>query len=175
RYPAFDVIIIDDGSTDGTLGRVSALAGIYGTVRVRVLTKVNGGKATALNTGIAASRTPFVLCMDGDSRLHPDTLQYAMRHFADPTLKLLTAGWHVAYEERAVAYTEAPETYLDLVKQRYRWTRGILQALRKRRAWLRSPRQGLAVWISLLVMLFEAVLWPAMNVVGNLLFTVAAL
>jgi biofilm PGA synthesis N-glycosyltransferase PgaC len=250
RYPAFDVIIIDDGSTDGTLGRVSALAGIYGTVRVRVLSKVNGGKASALNTGIAASRTPFVLCMDGDSRLHPDTLQYAMRHFADPrvgavagnvkvvnrtnlwtrlqaleyveglnmarraqgflrivsiipgpigvfrrealaavggydtdtfaedadlTLKLLTAGWHVAYEERAVAYTEAPETYLDLVKQRYRWTRGILQALRKRRAWLRSPRQGLAVWISLLVMLFEAVLWPAMNVVGNLLFTVAAL
>ena len=94
---------------------------------------------------------------------------------ADLTLKLLTAGWHVAYEEGAIAYTEAPERYLDLIKQRYRWTRGILQALRKRASWLNSPRRGVALWLSLLVMLFEAVVWPAMNVLGNLLFTLAAL
>jgi cellulose synthase/poly-beta-1,6-N-acetylglucosamine synthase-like glycosyltransferase len=188
--------------------------------------------------------------MDGDSRLHPETLRFAMRHFvdervgavagnvkvvnrhnlwtrlqaleyveglntvrraqgflrvvniipgpigvfrrsalhgvggydtdtyaedADVTLKLLTAGWHVAYEERAIAYTEAPENYLDLIKQRYRWTRGILQALRKRASWLAAPRRGVALWLSLIVMLFEAVLWPTMNIVGNLLFTLAAL
>jgi poly-beta-1,6 N-acetyl-D-glucosamine synthase len=250
RYPAFDVIVVDDGSTDRTAAEASALAGDYGSVSLRVVSKTNGGKASALNTGIALARTPFVLCMDGDSRLHPDTLHYAMPHFADPrvgavagnvkvvnrgnlwtrlqaleyveglnmarraqgflrtvtiipgpigvfrrealvaaggydtdtfaedadlTLTLLTAGWHVVYEERAIAYTEAPETYLDLVKQRYRWTRGILQALRKRASWLASPRQGIAVWLSLLVMLFEAVLWPAMNVIGNSLFTIAAL
>ena len=250
RYPAFHVIVVDDGSTDDTFARASEVAGRYGTTTVRVLRKANTGKASALNIGIAAATTPFVLCMDGDSRLHRDTLRFAMRHFVDPrvgavagnvkvvnrnniwsrlqaleyieglntvrrsqgflrvvniipgpigvfrrdallraggydtdtfaedadlTLKLLTAGWHIAYEERAVAYTEAPEHYLELVKQRYRWTRGILQALRKRVSWLGTPKRGIAVWLSLLVMLFEAVLWPAMNVLGNLLFTLAAL
>jgi poly-beta-1,6 N-acetyl-D-glucosamine synthase len=250
RYPVFHVIVVDDGSSDSTYERATAMAGQYGQSSIRVVRKNNGGKASALNTGITLATTDFVLCMDGDSRLHPDTLRFAMRHFVDPrvaavagnvkvvnrqnvwtklqaleyveglntarraqgflrvvniipgpigifrrdallraggydtdtfaedadlTLKLLTAGWHVAYEERAIAYTEAPEHYLDLIKQRYRWTRGILQALRKRAAWLGAPRQGVVLWLSLLVMLFEAVVWPAMNVLGNLLFTVAAL
>jgi biofilm PGA synthesis N-glycosyltransferase PgaC len=250
RYPAFHVIVVDDGSTDRTFERACALAGRYGESTIRVVRKNNGGKASALNTGITLATTEFVLCMDGDSSLHPDTLKSAMRHFVDPrvgavagnvkvvnrhnvwtrlqaleyveglntarraqgflrvvniipgpigvfrrdallraggydtdtfaedadlTLKLLTAGWHVAYEERAIAYTEAPERYLDLVKQRYRWTRGILQALRKRASWLGAPQRGVALWLSLLVMLFEAVVWPTMNVVGNLLFTIAAL
>ena len=250
RYPVFHVVVIDDGSSDRTYERASAMAGRYGESSIRVVRKNNGGKASALNTGVTLATTDFVLCMDGDSRLHRDTLRFAMRHFVDPrvgavagnvkvvnrqnvwtklqaleyveglntarraqgflrvvniipgpigvfrrdallraggydtdtfaedadlTLKLLTAGWHVAYEERAIAYTEAPEHYLDLIKQRYRWTRGILQALRKRASWLGAPQRGVALWSSLLVMLFEAVVWPTMNVVGNLLFTVAAL
>ena len=250
RYPVFHVIVVDDGSNDRTYERAAAVAGRYGQSTIRVVRKNNGGKASALNTGITLATTDFLLCMDGDSRLHPDTLRFAMRHFIDPrvgavagnvkvvnrqnvwtklqaleyveglntarraqgflrvvniipgpiglfrrdallraggydtdtfaedadlTLKLLTAGWHVAYEERAVAYTEAPEHYLDLIKQRYRWTRGILQSLRKRGSWLGAPQRGVVLWLSLLVMLFEAVVWPTMNVVGNLLFTVAAL
>ena len=250
RYRSFHVIVVDDGSSDHTFDRAMALAGRYGNSTVRVIRKNNGGKASALNAGIAIATSEFVLCMDGDSRLHPDTLRFAMRHFvdarvgavagnvkvvnrhnlwtrlqaleyveglntarraqgflrvvniipgpigvfrrealiraggydtdtfaedADLTLKLLTAGWHVAYEEGAVAYTEAPERYLDLVKQRYRWTRGILQALRKRVSWLNAPGRSLALWLSLFGMLFEAVVWPAMNVLGNLLFTLAAL
>ncbi|HKW46666.1 MAG TPA: glycosyltransferase [Gemmatimonadaceae bacterium] len=250
RYPVFHVIVIDDGSSDATYERAAAVAGQYGQSSIHVVRKHNGGKASALNTGISLATTDFVLCMDGDSRLHADTLRFAMRHFIDPrvgavagnvkvvnrqnvwtrlqaleyveglntarraqgflrvvniipgpigvfrrdallraggydtdtfaedadlTLKLLTAGWHVAYEERAIAYTEAPEHYLDLIKQRYRWTRGILQALRKRALWLGAPQRGVALWLSLLVMLFEAVVWPMMNVIGNLLFTVAAL
>ena len=250
RYPVYHVIVVDDGSSDATFERALALSGRYGDSTILVVRKINGGKASALNVGVAMATTEFVLCMDGDSRLHPDTLRFAMRHFVDPrigavagnvkvvnrhnlwtrlqaleyveglntarraqgflrvvniipgpigvfrraaltraggydtdtfaedadlTLKLLTAGWHVAYEENAIAYTEAPERYLDLIKQRYRWTRGILQALRKRASWLNSPRRGVALWLSLLVMLFEAIVWPAMNVLGNLLFTLAAL
>ena len=249
-YPAYDILIVDDGSTDRTHEIVSALAGQYGDVNVQVVHKNNGGKASALNTGIQMATSPFILCMDGDSRLTADTLQHAMPHFTDPrvgavagnvkvvnrnnlwtrlqaleyieglnlarraqgflhavniipgpigvfrretlvavggydtdtyaedadlTLKILTNGWHVVYEEGAVAWTEAPENYLDLVQQRYRWTRGILQALSKRGAWLLRPRQGLLVWASLMAMLFEAVVWPAVNVLVNLLFVVAAL
>jgi cellulose synthase/poly-beta-1,6-N-acetylglucosamine synthase-like glycosyltransferase len=94
---------------------------------------------------------------------------------ADLTLKILTAGWHVAYEDRAIAYTEAPERFIDLVKQRYRWTRGILQSLRKRKEWLKAPRKAPLLWSALAAMLFEAVLWPVMNVLGNLLFALVAL
>src|SRR5688500_14660260 len=94
---------------------------------------------------------------------------------ADLTLKILTNGWHIVYEERAIAWTEAPENYLDLIKQRYRWTRGILQALAKRPARLRQPRYSVVVSLSLLAMVFEAILWPAVNVLVNLLFVIAAL
>jgi poly-beta-1,6 N-acetyl-D-glucosamine synthase len=249
-YPAYDILVIDDGSTDDTYARAAELEGYYGRATVRVVSKSNGGKAHALNTGIALARTPFVLCMDGDSRLAPGTLRYAMPHFRDPrvgavagnvkvvnrrnlwtclqaleyieglnmarraqgfvravnivpgpigvfrrdtlarvggydtdtyaedadlTLKLLTDGWHIVYEDRAIAYTEAPEHLLDLLKQRYRWTRGILQALKKHSAALLAPRKRFATWVSLQSMLFEAIAWPLMNVFGNLFFSIAAL
>jgi cellulose synthase/poly-beta-1,6-N-acetylglucosamine synthase-like glycosyltransferase len=102
-----------------------------------------------------------------------DTDTYA--EDADLTLKLLTAGWQVVYEEGAIAWTEAPERLLDLIKQRYRWTRGILQALRKRGDRLTPWRAGFAVWLSLVAMFFEAIVWPVMNVLGNLFFVVVAL
>ncbi|HEV8235365.1 MAG TPA: glycosyltransferase family 2 protein, partial [Gemmatimonadaceae bacterium] len=84
RYPAFHVIVVDDGSTDRTFERACTLAGRYGASTIRVVRKNNGGKASALNTGITLATTEFVLCMDGDSSLHPDTLKFAMRHFVDP-------------------------------------------------------------------------------------------
>ena len=249
-YPELDIIVVDDGSSDRTLARASALAGSYGETRVRVLHQANGGKASALNTGIMAARAELVLCMDGDSRLAPDTLRYAVRHFTDPrvgavagnvkvvnrvnlwtrlqaleyieglnmarraqgflravniipgpigvfrrevllalggyhedtfaedadiTVRVLTAGWHIVYEERAVAFTEAPERYLDLVKQRYRWTRGILQTLRKHAGLAATMRKGGAARLSLASMAFEALVWPILNVLGNSLFTLAAL
>ena len=250
EYPCMEIVVVDDGSSDRTLECAMSLEGRYGDSTLRVVTKPNGGKASALNAGIASARQEFVLCMDGDSRLDAGTLRAAMRHFVDPrvgavagnvkvvnrnnvwtrlqaleyleglnmarraqgflrvvniipgpigifrrdvlrrvggydtdtfaedadlTLKVLTAGWHIAYEERAIAYTEAPERFVDLVQQRYRWTRGILQALRKRSSRLAARRQTGSIRFSLAAMLFEAVLWPAMNIVGNLFFSLAAI
>ena len=249
-YPSYEILVIDDGSTDDTHARAAELEGRYGGVTVRVIGKANAGKAAALNTGIALARHEYVLCMDGDSRLSRDTLRRAIRHFtnarvgavagnvkvvnrnglwtrlqaleyieglnmarraqgflravniipgpigvfrrqvlldiggydtdtfaedADLTLKMLTAGWQIVYEDGAIAYTEAPENLLDLIKQRYRWTRGILQALRKRPGWFTAPAGGFNVWISLVAMVFEAIIWPVVNVLGNLFFAIAAL
>jgi biofilm PGA synthesis N-glycosyltransferase PgaC len=249
-YPSYDIVVVDDGSTDDTRRVAARLEGNHGKATVRVVTKANGGKASALNAGIAMARTPYVVCMDGDSRLAPDALRHAMRHFADErvaavagnvkvvnrnnvwtrlqaleyieglnmprraqgfmrvvnivpgpigifrrdvlrrvggydtdtfaedadvTLKIVTAGWHVVYEERAIAWTEAPETYLDLVKQRYRWTRGILQALRKHATSRFLLRGDPAARASLALMLFEAVIWPVVNIVGGVAFGIAAL
>jgi cellulose synthase/poly-beta-1,6-N-acetylglucosamine synthase-like glycosyltransferase len=93
---------------------------------------------------------------------------------ADFTLKILAAGWRIVYEDRAVAWTEAPESLLTLIKQRYRWTRGILQALRKRRRVFIHPQNAMT-WLSVLMMTFEALVWPALNIFGTLFFVAMAL
>ena len=52
----------------------------------------------------------------------------------DVTIALGRAGWHVGYEARAVAHTEAPATLRALWRQRVRWTHGTLQSVYKHRA-----------------------------------------
>jgi poly-beta-1,6-N-acetyl-D-glucosamine synthase len=249
-YPELEVVVVDDGSTDETLRVASAWEGRHGNTEVRVVTKRNGGKAAALNTGIAASKHPFIFCMDADSRLEPRTLRQAMQQFGDPsvgavagnvkvenrigyltrlqaleyieglnlprraqgfiaavnivpgpvglfrrealqevggydtdtfaedadlTLKLVAAGWKVVYEDTAIAWTQAPETWLDLIQQRYRWTRGILQSLKKRKGLFVRPFPDFPLWLSVLEMGFEAVLWPILNVYAHLFFALVAL
>tara|TARA_B100001989_G_scaffold244586_1_gene213483 strand:- start:498 stop:1733 length:1236 start_codon:yes stop_codon:yes gene_type:complete len=59
---------------------------------------------------------------------------------ADITLCLLTKGHKLYYEERAIAWTEAPEKTYDLFKQRVRWITGCFQCLWKHRlAWYHTP------------------------------------
>lgn len=83
-YPRYEVVVVDDGSNDDTFERALELSTIYGSERLRVITQPNGGKAVALNTGIAAARGELILCMDGDSVLEPQTIREAVKHFADP-------------------------------------------------------------------------------------------
>jgi cellulose synthase/poly-beta-1,6-N-acetylglucosamine synthase-like glycosyltransferase len=249
-YPEFEVIVVDDGSTDETLQVATRWEGVHGNATVRVFTKPNGGKASALNAGIAAARHPLLFCMDADSHLERQTLRKAVRHFGDPavgavagnvkvenrkkfitrlqaleyieglnmprraqgfvaavnivpgpvgmfrreaveevggyqrdtfaedadlTLSLMFAGWRVVYEDQAIAWTEAPIRWLDLIQQRYRWTRGILQALRKRKGILLEPIPDFPLFISTLQMGFESVIWPMLNIFAHLFFAIIAL
>ncbi len=61
-YPCFEVLVVDDGSTDDTYQR--ALEASRGFGRVRVIRKPNGGKASALNVGLAHARGSLILNMD---------------------------------------------------------------------------------------------------------------
>jgi poly-beta-1,6 N-acetyl-D-glucosamine synthase len=250
RYPYYEIIAVDDGSTDGTLEKMKDFEGNHYGVRVQVFRKENGGKAEALNYGIRKSKAPIVVCMDSDSRLTPEALRYAIRHFHDPnvgavagnvkvinrhniwtklqaleyieglniarkaqaffrtvnvipgpmgifrraaiegtggydsdtfaedfdmTVKILADGWKINYEPKAVAYTEAPEELLDIIKQRYRWTRGVLQALRKQKHLLTHSSGTVSTPLSLWYMLFEGLAWPVMNIFANLFFVWIAL
>ncbi len=94
---------------------------------------------------------------------------------ADLTLKLIASGWKIVYEDQAIAWTQAPENWLDLIQQRYRWTRGILQTLRKRRRLFLKPFPDFPLWLSAVEMAFEAVIWPMMNVFAHLFFAIVAL
>ncbi len=94
---------------------------------------------------------------------------------ADLTLKILARGWKIYYEPRAISYTEAPEKLNQLLKQRYRWTRGILQAIRKHKQLLINPTINFGDTIILWSMFYEALIWPTMNIISNLFFIFVAL
>src|SRR5438132_6398867 len=86
RYPYYEIIAVDDGSTDGTYEKMKEFEGNHYGVRVSVYRKENSGKADALNYGIRRSKAQLVVCMDSDSRLTPDALRYAVYHFQDPSV-----------------------------------------------------------------------------------------
>lgn len=93
----------------------------------------------------------------------------------DITLKLIDKGYKIDYEPDAIAYTEAPEELLQLIKQRYRWTRGILQAIRKHKNYLWSFRANKSMFFVMWYMLFEAIFWPFMQMWGDIFMIYLAL
>jgi len=94
---------------------------------------------------------------------------------ADLTLKILANGWKIYYEPQSISYTEAPVKLQQLLKQRYRWTRGILQSIRKHKKLLFNPTINFGDTFVLWSMFYEALIWPTMNIAANLFFIVAAL
>ena len=253
-YPNFEIIIVNDGSTDNTKEVAEALIGfskgVHKEVKISLINKPNGGKSTALNLGIKMSDAEFILCMDGDSLLTPSSLKMAVRHFVNPeigavagnvkvlnrgkfftdlqaleyleglnmarsaqssiklvniipgpiglfrkkaiisagfyasdtfaedadlTLRILSKGWKISYEPNSISFTEAPVKLQQLLKQRYRWTRGILQSIRKHKKLLINPTIKFSDTFILWSMFYEALVWPPMNLAAHLFFIIAAL
>jgi cellulose synthase/poly-beta-1,6-N-acetylglucosamine synthase-like glycosyltransferase/peptidoglycan/xylan/chitin deacetylase (PgdA/CDA1 family) len=83
-YPDFEVVVVDDGSTDDTAEIVERLA--LELERVRLLRKPNGGKPSALNAGIGASSAPVVVMVDGDTVFEPEALRRLVQSLGDPTI-----------------------------------------------------------------------------------------
>jgi cellulose synthase/poly-beta-1,6-N-acetylglucosamine synthase-like glycosyltransferase len=78
-YPQFEVVVVDDGSTDDTAARVERLR----LPGVRVLRQPNGGKPAALNTGIVAARYDVIVMVDGDTVFEPGSLRAIAAPFVD--------------------------------------------------------------------------------------------
>jgi cellulose synthase/poly-beta-1,6-N-acetylglucosamine synthase-like glycosyltransferase/spore germination protein YaaH/peptidoglycan/xylan/chitin deacetylase (PgdA/CDA1 family) len=246
-YPNYDIIFVDDGSTDRTYERVSLA--FAGHPKVRVFSKPNGGKASALNFGILQAKSEYVVCIDADTKLKPDAVSSLMEHFSpipqrllhkrekgtavaaedpempgkgivgavagnvkvgntvnlltrwqsieyissqnfdrkafaylnaitvvpgaigafrkqaieeaggfttdtlaedcDLTVRILRCGYMVENDNRAIAMTEAPETLRMLMKQRFRWSYGVMQTFWKNRDALLNWKYRWLGWVAL--------------------------
>lgn len=206
HYPNLEIIVVDDGSADGTSAAVAHRFGSH--PQVRLLQQENAGKAAALNRGIAQANGEIIIALDADTLFMRDTITRLVQPFADPlvgavagnvkvgnrinpltywqaieyitsqnldrrayavinsvtvvpgavgawrreavlqgagyttdtmaedmdlTWRIRRIGWRVETMVDAVGYTEAPDSFRALFKQRFRWAFGTLQCLWKHR------------------------------------------
>ncbi|EGC19667.1 glycosyltransferase [Prevotella multiformis] len=244
-YPALHIYLVDDGSKDHTLGKVMEKFGNDG--KVTVLAKKNGGKASALNYGIAACKTDFVVCVDADTQLQADAVSRLMKHFiadeagrvgavagnvkvgnqrnmltywqaieyttsqnfdrmaysninavtvvpgaigafrkkaleavggfttdtlaedCDLTMSINEYGYVIENENYAVAMTEAPETLRQFVKQRIRWSFGVMQTFWKHRSSLFArSKGGFGLWAMPNMLIFQYII-PTFSPLADML------
>ncbi len=119
-YPRYEIVVINDGSSDGTLEKLKAAfsfdrrklgyesviptrpirdsyeaAPMGDVTRLILLDKENGGKADALNAGLNAALAPFVCCIDADSIIGRDALLEVMQPIVDDPEGIAACGGQV--------------------------------------------------------------------------------
>ena len=92
-YPddKLEIIVIDDGSTDNTLKIAKKVAKKYKD-KIKVISKQQGGKATAVNLGIKKSKGEIIFTMDADTVVPPKSLKNMVRYFKDKEIMCVSPG-----------------------------------------------------------------------------------
>jgi biofilm PGA synthesis N-glycosyltransferase PgaC len=139
-YPDYEVIAINDGSTDNTAEVLNDLARRLKRMRVIHLAR-NQGKAVALNCGAMVARSEIVVCIDGDALLDVHALTWIVRRFlADGSIGGLTGNPRIRNRSTVLARLQVGEysTIVGLIKRAqslFGWVftvSGVICAFRKR-------------------------------------------
>lgn len=99
-YPDFEVIVIDDGSTDSTALIVEALIFEFGTARCSLLRQENAGKSNALNAGLRIARGEVIVTVDGDTAFAPGALATLVRPMQTERVGAVSGNTKVANRHR---------------------------------------------------------------------------
>jgi cellulose synthase/poly-beta-1,6-N-acetylglucosamine synthase-like glycosyltransferase/peptidoglycan/xylan/chitin deacetylase (PgdA/CDA1 family)/spore germination protein YaaH len=106
-YPDLDVLVIDDGSKDHTA--FITRSHFVKDKRVRLISIPNGGKANALNVGLAAAENDIVVALDADTQFNPDTIRRLARWFADETVGAVAGNAKVGNRVNMITRWQALE------------------------------------------------------------------
>jgi peptidoglycan-N-acetylglucosamine deacetylase len=106
-YPDFEIIFVDDGSKDETYGIVHS---IFATnKKVKVFTKANGGKASALNFGIAKATGKYIVCIDADTQLKTGAVRRMMNYFINGRVGAVAGNVKVGNEKNVLTRWQSIE------------------------------------------------------------------
>jgi biofilm PGA synthesis N-glycosyltransferase PgaC len=137
EYPRYEIIVVNDGSTDGT---VAAVMPFVRAGRVRLVDKhVNEGKALAINDALALAQGEIVLTLDADAAPEPDILSHIVPHFRAARVAAVTGNPRVRNTSNFLARLQAIEftSIISLLRRSQRvWGRivtvsGVVAAFRR--------------------------------------------
>lgn len=133
-FSDYEVIVVDDGSTDETTAVLAPYAD-----RVRYVYQENAGSAAARNTGLARARGDVVLFLDADDVLLPGKLAAQMALLDEqPSLGAVHSGWQIVDDAGRLVKTVEPwhdAPQLDLASW-LKWKPVKMGAMLMRRSWL---------------------------------------
>jgi len=117
EYPKekLEIILVNDGSMDRT---AEIMARYANHPQVRIITKENGGKYTALNAGIAATHAEIIGCLDADSFVEPDALREIIPCFEQENVAAVTAAMSI-HEPRTILQRLQSAEYLSGITLRH--------------------------------------------------------
>jgi biofilm PGA synthesis N-glycosyltransferase PgaC len=139
-YPQYEVIAVDDGSTDQTAEKIKALCETHQQLRA-VYLKTNQGKAAALNIGCLVAKGELVLTLDADALISADALRWMAWHFSlYPRVGAVTGNPRIINRTSLLAKIQTGEfaTIIGLIKRTQRLlgkvltVSGVIAAFRKR-------------------------------------------
>lgn len=105
-YRNFEIIIIDDGSTDNTLEVANRVRESFGEEIIVIKSKSNRGKANALNTGIIRATGEIVITIDADSYVKPNTISELIKALNDPQYNVATGTIEVGNPKNLINFVQ---------------------------------------------------------------------